>query len=181
MIKTPVLITLLRIIFIPISIGLFYLEYKYSNILLIIIFICAAISDGLDGFIARKYKGISKFGIFLDPVADKLIIITFLILLVDKYNSIFITIPTIFIVIREISVSSLREWLNKYEINLAVSKIAKVKTTFQFLAIIVLLYKGDIFGVDTFVVGLVFLYMAVILTLYSFCLYFKTAIKTFHN
>lgn len=179
MINIPTTLTLSRVFLIPVFIVLFFSEFKHVNIILVCIFILASITDYLDGYLARRYNQTSKLGEFLDPVADKLMVTTALILLTHFYGSVLITIASLIIIIREISVSALREWMSGLgqRVTVAVSTIGKVKTFVQLFAISFLLYKGGIFGFSSFYVGVVLLYFAVFLTLWSFFIYLKATFK----
>lgn len=173
----PNILTFLRIILIPVFILLFYLPFRGSHVLAAIIFIFAAMTDWLDGYLARSLGQVSRLGTFLDPVADKLIVVTALILLVGDRALPYLAIPAIVIICREIMVSSLREWMAEIgqRKRLAVTLLGKIKTTLQMLAIILLLlykpgaWKGFVWS------GYVLLYLAVFLTLWSMCLYLKIA------
>jgi CDP-diacylglycerol--glycerol-3-phosphate 3-phosphatidyltransferase len=173
----PNILTFLRIILIPVFILLFYLPFRGSHVLAAIIFIFAAMTDWLDGYLARSLGQVSRLGTFLDPVADKLIVVTALILLVGDRALPYLAIPAIVIICREIMVSSLREWMAEIgqRKRLAVTLLGKIKTTLQMLAIILLLlytpgaWKGFAWS------GYVLLYLAVFLTLWSMCLYLKIA------
>ena len=140
----PNLLTFLRIILIPVFILLFYLPFRGSHVLAAIIFIFAAMTDWLDGYLARSLGQVSKLGTFLDPVADKLIVVTALVLLVGDRVLPYLAIPAIVIICREIMVSALREWMAEIgkRTRIAVTRIGKIKTTVQMLALILLLlYK----------------------------------------
>lgn len=173
----PNLLTFLRIILIPVFILLFYLPFRGSHVLAAIIFIFAAMTDWLDGYLARSLGQVSKLGTFLDPVADKLIVVTALVLLVGDRVLPYLAIPAIVIICREIMVSALREWMAEIgkRTRIAVTRIGKIKTTVQMLALILLLlYKpGAWFALA--LSGYVLLYLAALLTLWSMCLYLKVA------
>ena len=175
--KLPNILTLSRILSIPLLILFFYLPYRWSLYFCTLIFILAMLTDWLDGYLARRFNQQSSFGAFLDPVADKLVISTALILLVSRQPDWVITLPALVIVGREIAVSALREWmaeLGKRSL-LAVSVIAKVKTASQAVAIGALLWHYPILGVDMHGIGLILLYVAAILTLISMFDYLKIA------
>lgn len=142
-----------------------------------LIFLIAALSDWLDGFLARKLELTSRFGAFLDPVADKLIVVTALIMLLREDSSIFFTISIIIIIGREITISALREWMAEIgqRISVSVSYIGKIKATAQMLAIILMFYQGEIIGISAYMIGLYTLYLSVILTLWSMAQYLMAA------
>ncbi len=177
-ISIPNLLTSLRIIFIPVLVVVFYLfpqDWRYLTSA--IIFAVASATDWLDGYLARRLGQMTPFGAFLDPVADKLLVAVALILLVEIHASAILAIPAMVIVGREIVVSALREWMAQYsnKRSMAVSFIAKVKTTFQMVAIILLLAGGPGFESLVVQVGYVLLYLAAALTLWSMYQYLKIA------
>ena len=155
MLNLPNVLTLIRLVLIPVFIILFYWPTDLSNLYAAIVFIIAALTDLLDGYLARKLKLTTKFGAFLDPVADKIIVCTALVLIVEHYSFYtdvlyphlgkFITIPAMIIVAREITVSALREWMAELgkRANVAVSWIGKWKTTIQLTAIAGLIWRHD--------------------------------------
>lgn len=168
----PNLLTLLRIIAIPIFIIAFYLPVSWAHLLAALIFAVACLTDLLDGYLARKLKLISPFGAFLDPVADKLIIASSLVLLVGTKNIPYITIPAVVIVGREIVVSALREWMAEIgkRASVTVSYVGKFKTAIQMVAIFLLIGYVPLnswWGT----IGFIMLYMAAILTMWSMIMY----------
>ncbi len=176
-INLPTLLTLLRIALIPVLAIFFYVPWEYSNIATTLIFFIAGVTDWLDGYLARKMQVETKFGAFLDPVADKIMVAFVLVLLVESESSVWMTLPTAVIIGREIAVSSLREWMAELgqRATVKVSSIGKWKTTAQMLAIGCLLYHDDIAGVSMSLFGLVMMYIAAILTLWSMISYLKAA------
>lgn len=173
----PNLLTLLRILLIPVFILLFYLPFRGSHIVAAIIFTFAAMTDWLDGYLARSLKQVSKLGTFLDPVADKLIVVTALVLLVGDHALPYLAIPSAVIVGREIMVSALREWMAEIgkRAHITVSRLGKIKTAVQMLALIfLLLYKPGGWIVFS-IFGYFLLYLAALLTLWSMCIYLKAA------
>lgn len=182
-INIPTSLTLLRIALIPVLIAVFYLPFPGSRTVAAIIFMVAAFSDWLDGYLARKLNLISRFGAFLDPVADKLMVATALIILLQENTSFGFTISTAVIIGREITISALREWMAEVgqSSNIAVSWVGKIKTAVQMLAIILLLYQAPIFEVSMYAVGLIVLYASVILTLWSMIQYLLAAWPTLRD
>ncbi|WP_078085578.1 CDP-diacylglycerol--glycerol-3-phosphate 3-phosphatidyltransferase [Microbulbifer mangrovi] len=170
-------LTLLRVALIPVFVLVFYLPYKWSYIASALIFSIAAATDWLDGYIARKLNQSTPFGAFLDPVADKLMVATALVLLVDLHDYLFFTIAAAIIIGREIAVSALREWMAELGLrsSVAVNYIGKIKTTAQMAAIIVLLA----FDVREFpvmeTIGYILLYVAAALTLWTMVVYLRAA------
>jgi len=173
----PTVLTLARIVLLPVIVIVFYLPYGWARPLASLIFIVAAFTDWLDGYLARLWNQESKFGAFLDPVADKLMVATVLILLVEFDNSPLLTIPAIIIIGREITISALREWMAEMGLRgrVAVGWLGKVKTTLQMAALAWLLYMDDIGSIPTYQVGLVALYIAAFLTIVSMLQYLKAA------
>ena len=172
----PNLLTLLRIILIPVFIIVFYLPFKCANAIAAGIFAAASFTDWLDGYLARKLKMVSPFGAFLDPVADKLLVSTSLLLLVGAKDINYITIPAIVIVGREIVISGLREWMAEIgrRASVTVGYIGKVKTTFQMIALILLLAFNPVnswWGS----IGFILLYVSAILTIWSMVIYLVIA------
>ncbi|WP_226646320.1 CDP-diacylglycerol--glycerol-3-phosphate 3-phosphatidyltransferase [Microbulbifer variabilis] len=170
-------LTLLRVALIPVLVLVFYLPYKWSYIASAIIFAAAAATDWLDGYLARKLNQSTAFGAFLDPVADKLMVATALVLLVGLHKNAWFTVAAAIIICREIAVSGLREWMAELgqRSSVAVSYIGKIKTTAQMAAIIVLLA----FDVRDFPVmeslGYLLLYVAAALTLWTMVMYLRAA------
>jgi len=173
----PNILTMTRIVLIPVFVVVFYAPIQSSNLLCALIFGIAAITDWLDGYLARKLKQSSVFGAFLDPVADKLMIAVALVLLVQANPTILFTIPAAIIIGREIVISALREWMAEIgeRAAIAVSVIGKLKTTAQMVAILLLIYEVPIGGLPTHDVGMVLLYVAAILTLWSMLVYLRAA------
>ena len=177
-ISLPNIITGFRILLIPVLVIAFYLlpmETRY--IISAFIFTVASITDWLDGYLARKMGQMTAFGAFLDPVADKLIVAVALVLLVEVHASAVLAIPALVIVCREIVVSALREWMARYsdKRGVAVSFLAKVKTVFQMIAIIVLLASGPDPHALQVILGYILLYAAAGLTLVSMYQYLRLA------
>ncbi len=171
------MLTSLRIALIPVLVVVFYLPFEWRYLAAAGVFTLASITDWLDGYLARKLDEITPFGAFLDPVADKLVVATALVLLVEVHASAILAVPALVIVGREIVVSALREWMAKYSErrSVTVSVVGKVKTVFQMVAIIVLLASGPDLGSPIVKAGYVLLYAAAGLTLWSMYLYLKLA------
>jgi CDP-diacylglycerol--glycerol-3-phosphate 3-phosphatidyltransferase len=173
----PNYITLLRILLIPVFVVVFYLPFNGHHIAAAMIFTLAALSDWLDGYLARTLSQTSALGAFLDPVADKLIVAVALVLIVGEKGLPFIAIPAAVIVGREIVISALREWMAEVgkRTSVAVSLIGKFKTAVQMVALVFLLaykpYSLSWIGI----VGYLLLYVAAALTLVSMIIYLKAA------
>lgn len=176
----PNLLTLLRVILIPLLVVVFYLPYSWAHFVAAFLFILAAVTDWLDGYLARRLGQTSPFGAFLDPVADKLVVIVVLVLLVEQQATLWFTIPALVIIARELFVSALREWMAETgnRTRVAVSYIGKVKTTVQMLALIALLVFPPETGLAFLRgIGFILLYGSVVLTLWSMVIYLKAAMK----
>ena len=174
----PNLITFFRIIIIPVFVLAFILpDYPHKSLVLVSMFFLAGLSDWVDGFLARMLKQQSAFGEFLDPVADKLMVATAIILLVSTHPGLLMMFPAIVIIGREITISALREWMAKVgaQTKVKVSFIGKMKTASQLMAIGFLLYDEPIGSFDPSIVGYIFLYIATILTLWSMVVYLRAS------
>ncbi len=173
----PNFLTLLRISIIPLFILIFYLPFPGHHMVSAIIFAIAAVTDWLDGYLARKLHQISPFGEFLDPVADKLIVAVALVLLVQSYGTILLTIPAAIIVSREIVISALREWMAELgrRKEVAVRGIGKFKTAGQMIAILLLLSQDPKIDSWITIFGYVLIYAASFLTLWSMVIYLRAA------
>lgn len=178
----PIFLTWLRIVLIPLVVGVFYLpdmmlSPAHRNLAAATIFILAALTDWFDGFLARKWNQTSAFGAFLDPVADKLMVTAALLVLVQLSR--LDSAIALVIVGREIAISALREWMAQIGASrsVAVHMLGKLKTTVQMIAIPFLLYHGVLFGViDTQVWGTWLIWLAAILTVWSMVYYLRKAL-----
>ncbi|MEW5790854.1 MAG: CDP-diacylglycerol--glycerol-3-phosphate 3-phosphatidyltransferase [Pseudomonadota bacterium] len=173
--RLPNYLTLLRIALIPVFVAFFFVDAPWGNAGAALVFAVASLTDWLDGYLARKYNTVSPFGTFLDPVADKLMVATALVLLTGADRA--PGLLTAIIVGREITVSALREWMAEVgqRAKVAVSWIGKGKATSQMLAIVFLLYDFPIFGLPTHSIGLALLFFAAFLTLWSMLAYLRAA------
>jgi len=173
----PNQLTLLRILLIPVFVLVFYLPFEGSQLVAFAIFVTAAITDVLDGYLARKLNQTSSLGAFLDPVADKLMVAVILVLLVQKNHEIYLALPAAVIIGREIAVSALREWMAEVgdRSKVAVSIVGKVKTMAQMIALGFLIIKEPVFGLPVYSIGLILLYIAALLTLISMFQYLLAA------
>lgn len=176
----PNILTWLRILLIPVIIAVFYvseqtLSLHLKNLISTTVFILAAITDWLDGYLARKLNQGSAFGAFLDPVADKLMVAAALIVLVKLGRA--DAIISFIIIGREITISALREWMAQLgeSKSIAVSMLGKIKTTFQMIAISMLLFHEHLLGIDCQMLGSLLLYLAALLTLWSMGYYLMLA------
>lgn len=173
----PIFLTLLRIAFIPLLVFLFYMDAPWAELAAATVFGVAGFTDWADGYLARLWQQESRFGAFLDPVADKLIVAVTLILLVEREANVWITLAAVSIIGREIIISALREWMAEVGARgkVAVAFIGKLKTAVQMLALICLLYNQDLWAVPLREIGLVALAIATILTLISMVQYLRGA------
>lgn len=173
----PNLITGMRILLIPCFVIVFYLPIPHAGLVTAGIFCLAGLTDLLDGYLARKLNQTSRFGAFLDPVADKLIVAVALVLLVGEYGSVWITIPALVIVSREITISALREWMAEIgkRTSVSVNYIGKSKTFIQIFSIILLLSQPTDWRLFWVKLGLFCMYIAAALTLWSMMTYLRAA------
>lgn len=178
----PMILTLIRIALIPVLLLVFYLPFSWTNTASMVVFVSAALTDWLDGYLARKMGLLTSFGAFLDPVADKLMVATALVLLVQRPPELFLhpvvfTIAAAIIIGREIAISALREWMAEMGEGgrVTVSGIGKLKTIFQMTAISFLLFRQDLFGLPIELAGEFLLYAAAGLTLWSMWVYLHSA------
>ena len=173
----PNLLTAARIVAVPLVVALFYWSHPWSNPLAAIVFIIAAITDSLDGYLARRMGITTPMGEFLDPVADKLMVATALVLLVGHDTRPFIVVTAIVIIGREITVSALREWMAHLgaRAKVAVSGLGKWKTIVQMTGLSMMMFRNDLFGLPVYEVGVVLLVVAAVLTLWSMVSYLQAA------
>lgn len=181
----PNILTWIRIAAIPLVVWFFFSDIRYegdnfARPLAGILFGLAAITDLFDGYLARKWNQISKFGEFLDPVADKLMVATCLVLVAHTDERYEVALIAAVIIGREITVSALREWMAGLGAR-AVVKVGmagKVKTTFQMFGIAFMVYQHRLLGIDIYTVGYYLLLVAAAMTLYSMLVYLKAAWPT---
>lgn len=177
----PNLLTLSRISLIPIFVLIYYLPFQGHYWVAAIIFAIAALTDWLDGYLARKLKQVSPLGEFLDPVADKLIVVVALVVLIQTYPTVWLAIAAAIIIGREIVISALREWMAELgrRQQVAVKGLGKFKTAIQMLAIFILLSHNptgnNSFSLVALVSGYILLYIAAALTLWSMIIYLRAA------
>ena len=176
----PNVITLIRVVLIPMFVCVYFLDWRWAKETAAFIFWFAAITDWFDGYLARKLQQSTPFGAFLDPVADKLIVAAALLMITHSYDSVWITLPAILLLVREIYVSALREWMGSQGVRdtVQVSFIGKAKTTAQMLALIGLLsgleeFMG--FPIYWVTLGYILLYIATWLSVWSMISYTKAA------
>lgn len=176
----PIFLTWLRILAIPLLIGLYYLPAHWlsleeRNLFATLLFLAAGFTDWADGYLARRLNQTSSFGAFLDPVADKLMVAAALIMLVELDRTSALVAVTI--IGREITISALREWMAKIGASksVAVSMIGKIKTSAQMAAIPMLLHGDELLGLSMLAWGNVLIWVAAVLTLWSMVYYLRKA------
>ncbi len=172
--NVPNLLTLFRIFLIPVFVFCFYSTHEHARFLAAFVFWLAAITDALDGYLARKLQQSTPFGAFLDPVADKVMVAAALVLIAVDMQTLWVTIPAFLMISREIIISGLREWMAGVgrSAQVKVSDIGKWKTAVQMLALIGLIWQP----VDwIYQLGMILLYLATWLTLWSMLAYLRAA------
>lgn len=178
--NVAIILTWIRIAAIPVVVYCFFSSWELSRPIAGIVFAIASITDLLDGYVARKLGQTSKFGEFLDPVADKLMVAVALVLLVQADPRVSLAIVAAIIIGREITVSALREWMASIgqSRNVAVSWAGKLKTTLQMVGIGFMLYQRPMFRQDVYELGFLFLLAAAGMTLWSMFVYLRAAWPT---
>jgi len=173
----PTLLTLFRIALIPVLVVVFYLPFQWTHFAAALVFALGAITDWLDGWVARRFNMYSAFGAFLDPVADKLAVAVALILILQNEPTIFMALIAAVIIGREITISALREWMAEIgqKARVKVAAIGKIKTIVQMVALVMLLYRVDIGPLPIFLIGEILLAVAAALTLWSGAAYLAAA------
>lgn len=168
----PNILTLLRIAMIPVFIVVYYLPWEWHHVVSAAIFALAALTDWVDGYLARKWNQVTPLGAFLDPVADKLIVVAALVLLLEVHSTPWFALPAIVIIGREIVISALREWMSELgdRGSVAVSMMGKIKTWVQMVAVAILLLAKPEQELLT-LMGFVAIYIAAIMTLWSMVQY----------
>jgi len=173
----PNSLTLFRIALIPVFVLVFWLPFTWAPLASAVIFVLAALTDWLDGYLARRLNQSTSFGAFLDPVADKLMVVIAVVMLVGYQHKIWFTIPALVVVAREILVSALREWMAEIgkRTRVAVSSLGKLKTFVQMVAIVLLLAIERKPMGPLLTLGYALFYVAAGLTLWSAVLYLRAA------
>jgi CDP-diacylglycerol--glycerol-3-phosphate 3-phosphatidyltransferase len=176
----PTMLTLFRIVLIPVLVLVFYWSNRWANVVACAVFVVGALTDILDGWIARKYHMFSAFGAFLDPVADKLAVTIALFLIVQWHHTVPIALLSAVIVGREITISALREWMAQMGAHglVKVAGLGKLKTIVQMTAISLLIFREPLLGLPMFLIGEWLLGVAAALTLWSGADYLRAAWPT---
>ena len=175
--NSPIVLTLLRIALIPVFVVVFYLPFAWAPPISALVFALAAVTDWFDGWLARRWNQTSAFGAFLDPVADKLMVVAALVLILQADPRVAMAIPIMIIVGRELTISALREWMAELGARkrVAVGWLGKTKTAAQMLAIVLLLYRFPVWVLPIYNIGIALLMIAAALTLWSMSLYLLAA------
>ncbi|MFO1495062.1 MAG: CDP-diacylglycerol--glycerol-3-phosphate 3-phosphatidyltransferase [Lysobacterales bacterium] len=170
-------LTIARIVLIPVLVLLFYAPWKWTHQAAAMVFLAAALTDWLDGWVARRFDQASNFGAFLDPVADKLMVAVTLVLVVQKDPQPWLAIVSAVIIGREISISALREWMAELgqRATVRVGGVGKIKTIVQMTALTMLLWRDPLWTLPIYSIGLVLLLLAAVLTLWSMGQYLRAA------
>ncbi len=176
----PNIITVARIFFVPAFVIIYLLGYEWSYLTAATLFALAAATDWLDGYLARKLEQITPFGAFLDPVADKLIVVSAIVVLLASHSTIWLTLPALVIIGREIVISALREWMASMNASVAtkVSSLGKIKTTIQMIGITLLLSLPPQADHPLLYAAYVVMYLAAVMTLWSMSVYLRAAWPT---
>ena len=173
----PNILTWVRIAAIPLIVITFYLPVSWADPAAGLIFAAAGITDSLDGYLARRLGQTTRLGAFLDPVADKLIVATALVLLVSRDHRPLIVLTAAVIIGREIAISALREWMAELgkRRKVAVSLLGKYKTIFQIVGLAMMLYRHALFGLPIYRIGVALTVLAAALTLISMVVYLRAS------
>lgn len=176
-------LTWLRVALVPVFVVVFYLPFVWVPPVTAILFALAGITDWADGWLARRWGVVTKFGAFLDPVADKIMVAVALVLLVQTDGRAWLALPAAVIIGREITVSALREWMAQSGLSskVAVNWVGKVKTALQMVAVTMLLFEYDLWFIPVYEMGVVFLFAAAVLTLWSMLDYLFNAYRAFRD
>jgi CDP-diacylglycerol--glycerol-3-phosphate 3-phosphatidyltransferase/cardiolipin synthase len=171
------ILTLLRIASIPVVVVCFYSPLDYARPLAAVLFGLAAITDMIDGWVARRFGQTSRFGEFLDPVADKLMVAIVLVMLVQAEARWFEDVIAMIIIGREITISALREWMATIgeRANVKVDITGKIKTTLQMFGIAFMVWHLPLFGIPIYTIGFVLLLLAAVMTIWSMVVYLRAA------
>ncbi|NRA71688.1 MAG: CDP-diacylglycerol--glycerol-3-phosphate 3-phosphatidyltransferase [Gammaproteobacteria bacterium] len=180
LLTVPNMLTFLRVFLIPVFLISFYLPIEFNYLLAAFVFWFAAGTDILDGYLARKLNQTTKFGAFLDPVADKVMVACALLLITQDYQTIWVTVPAAIMIGREIIISALREWMAELNLRdtVAVSIWGKIKAATQMLALIALLSRYNETVIN---IGYGLLYIATVLTITSMLTYLYSAVVSIKN
>ncbi len=171
------ILTLLRIAAIPVVVICFYSPLDYARPIAAVLFGLAAVTDMIDGWVARRFGQTSRFGEFLDPVADKLMVAIVLVMLVQAQSHWYEDVIAMIIIGREITISALREWMATIgeRANVKVDITGKVKTTLQMFGIAFMVWKNPLYGIPIYTIGFILLVLAAVMTIWSMIVYLRAA------
>ena len=177
MYSLPMLMTWARVVLIPVFVTLYYLPIEQAHFWAALVFMVGAITDWLDGFLARRFGQTSRLGAFVDPVADKLAVGAACVMVAVEYQMLGVTLAAMVIILRELAISGLREWMAAHQLRdvVAVSQLGKLKTVLQLAALTWLLYGDTLWGVNWAVLGLWAFYLAAALTVVTWIAYMRAA------
>lgn len=181
MLTVPNVLTAIRVVLIPIFVIVYFLDWKWAHQAGAFVFWLAAVTDYFDGYFARKLNQTTRFGAFLDPVADKLMVATALLMITHTYNDLWITVPAIILMAREIFISALREWMAKEGLSddVKVSIWGKAKTMTQMTGIFGLLSDMEVLYWVS--LGYILLYIATVLSIFSMIQYIQAAARALRS
>ena len=176
----PNIITIARILLVPVFVVVYLIPGSWTYIAAAVLFGLAAATDWLDGYLARRLNQTTPFGAFLDPVADKIIVVSALVVLIGHHNNVWLTLPGLIIVGREIVISALREWMAEMNSSgaVVVGMLGKVKTTLQMIAIAMLLSWPPDPEATWVIAGYALVYVAAFMTIWSMTVYLRAAWPT---
>lgn len=179
----PTILTLFRILIIPLVVGLYYLPFPWAHPAAAMIFLLACVTDWLDGYLARRFGMTTQLGAFLDPIADKLLVAIVLVVVVGESLIPGLAIPAAVIVAREVAISGLREWMAEMgkRASVAVTTVAKIKTSLQMVALVLLLWYSKTEPQWVLLLGTLSLWVAAALTMWSMVIYIRLAWPDFRN
>ena len=175
--NVPNTLTWIRIAAIPLIVALFFMHYSWAEPAAGLLFAAAGVTDSLDGYLARRLGQTSRLGAFLDPVADKLVVVVALVLLVSRDTRPLVVLTAVVIIGREITISALREWMAEIgqRRKVAVSQLGKYKTILQIVGLTMMLFRQDWLGLPIYTLGVILTVVAAVATLISMAAYLRAA------
>lgn len=177
--KLPNQLTILRVLLVPVFLILIFFDNNITNISAAAVFLFASVTDFIDGFIARRYSVVSDFGRILDPIADKILVASAMISLIQINR--LSAVVVIILLSREFAVGALRDFASSKGVIISAGFFGKIKTVFQMTALTMLIYKNNIYGINIFIVGKVLIYLSVIISVYSGYIYYKNFFRQKDN
>ena len=169
-------LTIFRIVLVPVFIALMYYGEFWTNILATVIYTIAAVTDYIDGYIARKYNLVTDLGKILDPIADKVLVTSALVVFVelDRLEAVVVII----LIARDLAISALRNFAASKGLVIAAGVMGKIKTGFQMVGVGCIIFKNELFGLNILMIGKVLVYMSVILSIHSAWIYYRNFINS---